>query len=60
MFRYFHLLAPVLGDESVCHEVDGAAADATLLPLTDKDADMCRFHCDQYLRVVVLMIPFKD
>ncbi|XP_037317790.2 uncharacterized protein zgc:113263 isoform X1 [Pungitius pungitius] len=40
VFRYFHLLAPVLGDESVCPEVDGAAADATLLPLMDKDADM--------------------
>ncbi|XP_034381657.1 uncharacterized protein LOC117725905 isoform X2 [Cyclopterus lumpus] len=39
VFRYFHLLAPVLGDDSVHPEVDGAAADATLQPLMDNDPD---------------------
>ncbi|XP_068449254.1 uncharacterized protein [Clinocottus analis] len=39
VFRYFHLLAPVLGD-SVYPEMDSAAADATSLPLLDNDPDM--------------------
>lgn len=44
MFRYFHLLAPVLGDNSVYADVDStAAADATVQPLMDNDPDMCRF-----------------
>ncbi|XP_054480641.1 uncharacterized protein zgc:113263 [Anoplopoma fimbria] len=40
VFRYFHLLAPVLGDDSVCPEVDSAATDATLQTLMDKESDM--------------------
>lgn len=39
-FRYFHLLAPVLGDESVYADVDSTAADTSLQPLMDKDTDM--------------------
>ncbi|XP_044041382.1 uncharacterized protein zgc:113263 isoform X2 [Siniperca chuatsi] len=39
VFRYFHLLAPVLGD-SMYANVDSTAADATLQPLMDKDPDM--------------------
>ncbi|KAM7378208.1 hypothetical protein PAMA_013214 [Pampus argenteus] len=35
-FRYFHLLAPVLGDNSVFADVDGTAADTTL----DKNPNM--------------------
>ncbi|KAK9525675.1 hypothetical protein VZT92_016360 [Zoarces viviparus] len=40
VFRYFHLLAPVLGDNSVCPEVESAAADASLDPLMETDPDM--------------------
>lgn len=47
MFRYFHLLAPVLGDDSVFAEVDSSAPDVTLQPFMDKDPDMCRFKCNQ-------------
>ncbi|XP_051248459.1 uncharacterized protein zgc:113263 isoform X2 [Dicentrarchus labrax] len=39
-FRYFHLLAPVLGDNSVYVDVDSIAANATEQPLMDKDPDM--------------------
>ncbi|XP_047191851.1 uncharacterized protein zgc:113263 isoform X3 [Scophthalmus maximus] len=39
-FRYFHLLAPVLGDDSVHADVDSTAADATLQPFMDKDPDL--------------------
>lgn len=41
MFRYYHLLAPVLGDGSVCAGVD-TAADAALQPLTDEESDLCK------------------
>ncbi|XP_044198887.1 uncharacterized protein zgc:113263 isoform X1 [Thunnus albacares] len=40
VFRYFDLLAPVLGDNSVFADVDGTAADATLQTLMDKDPNM--------------------
>ncbi|XP_071358596.1 uncharacterized protein [Trachinotus anak] len=40
VFRYFHLLAPVLGDDSVYADVDSAAADAALQPFMDKDPDL--------------------
>lgn len=43
VFRYYNLLAPVLGGGSVCADVDSTADDATLHPLIDKDSDMCRF-----------------
>lgn len=43
MFRYYNLLAPVLGGGSVCADVDSTADDATLQLLNDKDCDMCRF-----------------
>ncbi|XP_041820105.1 uncharacterized protein zgc:113263 isoform X2 [Chelmon rostratus] len=39
-FRYFDLLAPVLGDNSVYADVDSTAADATLQPIMDEDPDM--------------------
>ncbi|XP_028256520.1 uncharacterized protein LOC114432607 isoform X2 [Parambassis ranga] len=38
VFRYFNLLAPVLGNDTVFAEVDSTpAADATLLPIMDND-----------------------
>ncbi|XP_037616507.1 uncharacterized protein zgc:113263 isoform X1 [Sebastes umbrosus] len=41
VFRYFHLLAPVLGDNSVYADVDStAAAEAAVQPLMDNDPDM--------------------
>ncbi|XP_038594975.1 uncharacterized protein zgc:113263 [Micropterus salmoides] len=40
VFRYFHLLAPVLGDDSVHAEVHSIAADVPLQPLMDKDPDI--------------------
>nr|XP_033470495.1 uncharacterized protein zgc:113263 isoform X3 [Epinephelus lanceolatus] len=40
VFRYFHLLAPVLGDDSVCTDVDTTVADTTLQPLMDKDPEI--------------------
>ncbi|KAF7662044.1 hypothetical protein LDENG_00247240 [Lucifuga dentata] len=40
VFRYFQFLAPVLGDDSMCVDVDDTAGDATSEPLMDKDADM--------------------
>lgn len=43
MFRYFDLLAPVLGDNSVLSEVDSAVVDATLSPFIDKDPAVCKF-----------------
>lgn len=46
MFRYFHLLAPVLGDDSVGTDVDTTLADTTLQPLMDKDPEICRFKYD--------------
>ncbi|XP_027128087.1 uncharacterized protein zgc:113263 isoform X1 [Larimichthys crocea] len=39
-YRYFHLLAPVLGDNSVYADVDSIAADTTLQPFMDKDSDL--------------------
>ncbi|XP_076578481.1 uncharacterized protein LOC143314985 isoform X3 [Chaetodon auriga] len=39
-FRYFDLLAPVLGDNSVYADVDSTAADATMQPMMDEDPDM--------------------
>ncbi|XP_034434543.1 uncharacterized protein zgc:113263 isoform X1 [Hippoglossus hippoglossus] len=39
-FRYFHLLAPVLGDNTVVPDMDSSAADATLQPFMDKDPDL--------------------
>ncbi|KAM6895684.1 uncharacterized protein FYW49_019554 [Xenentodon cancila] len=38
VFRYFNLLAPVLGDNSVLADVDNTAADAPLDPLMDSDS----------------------
>lgn len=40
VFRYFHLLAPVLGDDSLYADVDSAALDATLQSLMDKETDL--------------------
>lgn len=40
-FRYFNLLAPVLGDESVFAEVE--STDATIQPLMDSEPVLCRF-----------------
>ncbi|XP_040886126.1 uncharacterized protein zgc:113263 isoform X2 [Toxotes jaculatrix] len=40
MFRYFHRLAPVLGDNSLFADVDSTAADATSQPFMDKDPDL--------------------
>ncbi|XP_020494456.1 uncharacterized protein zgc:113263 isoform X1 [Labrus bergylta] len=39
-FRYFHLLAPVLGDDSVLAGRDNTAADSNSQPVMDKDPDM--------------------
>ncbi|XP_068163009.1 uncharacterized protein zgc:113263 isoform X2 [Antennarius striatus] len=39
-YRYFNLLAPVLGDNSAEADVDISVADATLQPFLDKDSDM--------------------
>lgn len=39
-FRYFNLLAPVLGDDSMYTNVDSGAADAALQPLMDNDPDI--------------------
>ncbi|XP_061570539.1 uncharacterized protein zgc:113263 isoform X2 [Cololabis saira] len=38
VFRYFNLLAPVLGDKAVIPDVDITAADATVEPLMDSDS----------------------
>ncbi|XP_029901373.1 uncharacterized protein LOC115354954 isoform X2 [Myripristis murdjan] len=40
LFRYFQLLDPVLGDDSLYADVDGAGGDGTMHPLLDKDPDM--------------------
>ncbi|XP_029019444.1 uncharacterized protein zgc:113263 [Betta splendens] len=40
VFRYYHLLAPVLGDASMSADVDSSAADVSLQPLTDEDLDL--------------------
>ncbi|XP_016889666.1 uncharacterized protein LOC103382810 isoform X3 [Cynoglossus semilaevis] len=40
MFQYFHLLAPVLGDDVVFQNVDGTDAEATLQPFMDQDSDL--------------------
>lgn len=40
-FRYFNLLAPVLGDESMFAPVD--STDATLQPLMDNEPVLCGF-----------------
>lgn len=47
LFRYFQLLDPVLGDDSLYADVDGAGSDGTMQPLLDKDPDMCMFLCHQ-------------
>lgn len=41
MFRYFNLLAPVLGDDSIFTDVDTSAADA---PLMDSEPVLCRLN----------------
>ncbi|XP_078138254.1 uncharacterized protein LOC139919797 [Centroberyx gerrardi] len=40
LFRYFQLLDPVLGDDSLYADVDSSGGDGTMLPLMDKDPDM--------------------
>lgn len=40
MFRYFHVMAPVLGDNSGFGDMDNSVADAILQPLLDQDPDM--------------------
>ncbi|XP_018542489.1 uncharacterized protein zgc:113263 isoform X2 [Lates calcarifer] len=40
VFRYFHLLAPVLGDDSAYTDVDSTASDATIQPFMDKDPEL--------------------
>lgn len=45
MFRYFHVLAPVLGDDSGFGAMDNSVADAILEPLLDQDPDICMFKC---------------
>lgn len=49
MFQYFHLLAPVLGDDVVFQNVDGTDAEATLQPFMDQDSDLCRAKCHRQL-----------
>lgn len=49
MFQYFHLLAPVLGDDVVFQNVDGTDAEATLQPFMDQDSDLCRAKCQRQL-----------
>ncbi|XP_074554138.1 uncharacterized protein LOC141810457 isoform X2 [Halichoeres trimaculatus] len=39
-FRYFHLLAPVLGDDSVFVDVDSATTDSNMQPYIDNDPDI--------------------
>lgn len=46
MFRYFNLLAPVLGNELVFVDVDGSASDTAVEPLMDHDPAMCTYKCD--------------
>lgn len=52
VFRYYNLLAPVLGDGSVCANVDSTADNATLQPLIDKDCDMCRLKTTKIIYAV--------
>ncbi|XP_030005672.1 uncharacterized protein LOC115429965 isoform X2 [Sphaeramia orbicularis] len=40
MFRYYHVLAPVLGDIAGFAEMDNSVADAILQPLLDQDPDV--------------------
>nr|XP_020455352.1 uncharacterized protein LOC109959929 isoform X2 [Monopterus albus] len=40
VFRYFPLLAPVLGDDSVYADVDSTAPDAAFQALMEKDSDL--------------------
>lgn len=47
MFRYFNVLAPVLGDNCVYADVGSAPGDATWQPFMDKDPDMCRLKYNQ-------------
>lgn len=48
MFRYYHLLAPVLGgDDSLYADVDASATDATLQSLMEEDPELCKFSNDQ-------------
>lgn len=42
-FRYFNLLAPVLGDDLMFTDADSSAADATLEHILDADPALCRF-----------------
>lgn len=46
-FRYFDLLAPVLGDKSRYSDVDSGPADVTMQPLMDNEPDMCRLKYNQ-------------
>ncbi|XP_026216895.1 TIN2_N and Myb_DNA-bind_4 domain-containing protein isoform X2 [Anabas testudineus] len=39
VFRYYNLLAPVLGDGPVCTDMNSTADETTLQPLIDKDSD---------------------
>lgn len=43
MFRYFNLLAPVLGDDLMFTDVDSSVADAALDQIMDADPGFCRF-----------------
>lgn len=42
-FRYFNLLAPVLGDDLMFTDADSSAADTTLDQIMDADPSICRF-----------------
>ncbi|XP_033989543.1 uncharacterized protein zgc:113263 isoform X1 [Trematomus bernacchii] len=60
VFRYFHLLAPVLGDDSVNADVDSTAADTTLQPLTDNDSDMAEQPSSSQLLDLSRKTPWSD
>ncbi|KAF3705093.1 Zinc finger and SCAN domain-containing protein 29 Zinc finger protein 690 [Channa argus] len=61
VFRYYHLLAPVLGDNSVSADVDSTPADASLQPLMDKDTDLYQQPSTNHLLVdLSRKMPWSD
>nr|XP_046235057.1 uncharacterized protein zgc:113263 isoform X4 [Scatophagus argus] len=61
VFRYFDLLAPVLGDNSAYADVDSITVDSTVQPLMDKDPDTYEQPSGSHLLVdLSRKMPWSD
>ncbi|XP_056133157.1 uncharacterized protein zgc:113263 [Lampris incognitus] len=60
LFRYYQLLEPVLGDDSLCPDVDSAGDDDAEQPLLDQEADMYDQASTSHLAESSKKLPWSD